>query len=59
MEYKGDMTLEELTELVKDLKEGGYLEQWDQWFGMQPPSFQKMFDDAMKAKVKEYGKDMD
>jgi len=53
MGYK-EMTLEEFEKVVKGLPAWKHIEQWEQWFQMQGPAAQKMIDDAMKRKVKEY-----
>ena len=53
MEYKA-FTLEELGELILELDVTGELDMWEKWFQMQSPAAQKLLDDAMKQKVKEY-----
>ena len=53
MVYK-EFTLEDLEKAMLDLSIMGEIDMWDRWFQMQSPAAQKMLDDAMKAKVKEY-----
>jgi hypothetical protein len=48
------LTFEEFNELIEEIDKDGWLDKWDEWWAAQTPAFQKMFDDAMKAKVKEY-----
>ena len=49
------MTLEEFEKIVKSI-DTSKLEWWENWFKMQSPAAQKMLDDAIRAKVKDYGK---
>ena len=49
MGYK-EVTLEEFRDFFEADQ---WLHEWDEWWAIQSPAFHKMFDDAMKQKVKE------
>ena len=53
MAYK-ELTLEEFEKIIEELSNNDYWNKWDEWWAIQSPAFHKMFDDAMKQKVKEY-----